>query len=103
MQFFVLGSEDVITGFQFIGIRGIVVNNKEEALKEFNNVVNSIYGEIGILIVTEKVALLIDEELIEWQLSGNYPLIVEIPDLDGHIEERKSLIEIVREAIGIPV
>lgn len=103
MQFFVLGSEDVITGFQFIGIRGAVVNNKEEALKEFNNVVNSIYGEIGILIVTEKVALLIDEELIEWQLSGNYPLIVEIPDLDGHIEERKSLIEIVRDAIGIPV
>lgn len=103
MTLFVLGNEDVVLGFQFIGLKGIIADNKDDALKEFNNILNGIYGEIGVLIITEKISVLIEEEILKWQLSGNYPLLVEIPDLDGHLEGKKSLLQSIREAIGLPV
>ena len=43
------------------------------------------------------------EELVRWQLSGRFPLIVEIPGLAGHPEGRKTLVDAIREAIGIHV
>lgn len=103
MDFFVLGNEDVILGFQFIGIKGKIIDTHEEALQEFNRVINEEYGEIGVLIITQKVSVMIDEKVMDWQVSGNYPLIVEVPDLDGHLEGKKSLIESIREAVGLHV
>jgi vacuolar-type H+-ATPase subunit F/Vma7 len=103
MTFFVLGDEDVILGFQFIGIRGKIVESAESAFEEFNNVINGKYGDIGVILLTEKVSLLIDDHVMKWQLGGNYPLIVEIPDLDGHLEGKRSLLESIRIAIGFHV
>lgn len=103
MNLFVLGNEDIVIGFQFIGIRGAIVNSKEEAFDEFKKVTTSQYGDIAILIITEKIMLLIEEDIVSWQMSGEYPLIVEIPDIDGHIEGKKSLLQTIREAIGLPV
>lgn len=103
MDFFVLGNEDVILGFQFIGIKGKIIDTHEEALTEFNKVINEEYGQIGVLIITQKVSVMIEDKVMDWQVSGNYPLIVEIPDLDGHLEGKKSLIESIREAVGLHV
>lgn len=103
MTFFVLGDEDVILGFQFIGIKGKVIENNEDALLEFDNTVNGSYGNIGVLLITEKVSSMIEEKLMNWQLSGNYPLIVEIPDMEGHLPGKKSMLDSIREAIGIQV
>ena len=103
MTFFVLGDEDVILGFQFIGIKGKIIESSEDALLEFNNVINGNLGEIGVLLITEKVASMIEEKLMDWQISGNYPLIVEIPDLEGHLAGKKTMLESIREAIGIQV
>ncbi|MBN2544775.1 MAG: ATPase V [Spirochaetes bacterium] len=103
MNFFVLGNEDVVLGFQFIGIKGKVINNEDDALNEFKNVINANYGEIAVLLVTEKVVVMIEKELLNWQLSCEFPLLVEIPDLDGHLEGRKTLLQSIREAIGLPV
>lgn len=103
MTFFVFGDEDVILGFQFIGIKGKIIENSEDALLEFDNVVNGNLGEIGVLLITEKVASMIDDKLMNWQLSGEYPLVVEIPDLEGHLAGKKTMLESIREAIGIQV
>jgi V/A-type H+-transporting ATPase subunit F len=46
---------------------------------------------------------LIEDEVLEWQKGGQYPLIVEIPGLHGHLEGKKSLTDAIREAIGIHV
>lgn len=103
MTFFVLGDEDVILGFQFIGIEGKIVETDEDALREFKNVTSGVYGSIGVILVTEKVTMMIEETIMEWQLSGGYPLIVEVPDLDGHLEGKKTMLESIREAIGLAV
>jgi V/A-type H+-transporting ATPase subunit F len=103
MTFFVLGDEDVILGFQFVGIKGKIIENNEDAIQEFDNAINGSYGNVGVLLVTEKVASMIEEKLMDWQLSGNYPLIVEIPDMEGHLEGKKTMLDSIREAIGIQV
>jgi len=36
-------------------------------------------------------------------MSAEYPLIVEIPGLHGHLPGRKTLTDSIREAIGIRV
>lgn len=103
MTFFVLGDEDVILGFQFVGIKGKIIENNEDATLEFDNAINGSYGNIGVLLITEKVSSMIEEKLMNWQLSGNYPLIVEIPDMEGHLEGKKTMLDSIREAIGIQV
>lgn len=103
MTFFVLGDEDVILGFQFVGIQGKIIESHNDADQEFDNVINGNYGQIGVVLLTEKVSIMIEEKIMNWQVSGNYPLIVEIPDLDGHLEGKKTVLESIREAIGLHV
>jgi len=103
MNFFVLGDEDVILGFRFAGIDGKIATDTQDILTEFNNIINGVYGDIGVLLITEKTGILIEDKIMEWQISGEYPLIVEIPDLDGHIEGKKTMLESIREAIGLHV
>jgi len=103
MDFFVFGDEDVVLSFKFIGIQGKVIESNNDLIDEFSRVVNGDYGEIGVLIITEKLSLAIEDKITEHQLSGHYPLIVEIPDIEGHLEGRKSMLDLIRKAIGLSV
>lgn len=61
-------------------------------------------GEIPkVLILTEDAASQIEKEELEWQKTGKFPLIVEIPGLNGHLEGRKTLSDAIREAIGVEI
>jgi len=51
-----------------------------------------------VLIVTEEVADWLGDDLTAWQLSGKYPLVVDIPGLMGKLEGRKTLVDAIREA-----
>ncbi len=101
MQFYVLGDEEIVTGFRFVGVQGTAVYSKAEALEAFRRATEG--GEVMVLILTEQVSALIPEEVMDWQFNGSYPLIVEIPGIDGHLENRKSLIDSIREAVGVHV
>jgi len=103
MTFFVLGEEDVVIGFQFVGISGKAIEFEEDAVSEFDKLINKEYGDIGVVLITEKVSSMIEEKVMDWQLSGEYPLIVEIPGLDGHLEGKKTMLESIREAVGLHV
>jgi len=103
MDFFVFGDEDVVLSFKFIGIQGKVIESNNDLIDEFSRVVNGDYGEIGVLIITEKLSFAIEDKITEHQLSGHYPLIVEIPDIEGHLEGRKSMLDLIRKAIGLSV
>jgi V/A-type H+-transporting ATPase subunit F len=56
-----------------------------------------------VLILTEEAADWLDEDLVQWQLSGRYPLIVELPGTLGRQPGRKSLVDSIREAVGVRV
>ncbi len=110
MKFYIIGSREIVLAFKLIGVEGTVAENRNAVLSAFNRVTGK--GGVAnvptqelpqVLILTEEAASQIEEEEIQWQKKGKFPLIVEIPGLNGHIEGRKSLSESIREAIGIEV
>jgi V/A-type H+-transporting ATPase subunit F len=101
VEYFVIGDEEIVIGFSFAGVKGAVVNSRDEALEEFEKAVNA--GNILVLIITECVSMLIEDRVSEWQLKGSYPLLVEVPGIEGHIEGRKTILDSIKEAIGISV
>ncbi len=101
MKFYVIGDEEVVTGFRFAGVQGSVVYTREEALEAFKKTTNA--GDALVLILTEQVSAMISDEVMDWQFNGSYPLVVEVPGIDGHLENRKSLIDSIREAVGVHV
>ena len=100
-------------GFRLVGVDGIIVNNKDEAADAFFRMTgrgNLLAGGVSseeelpkVLILTEDVSAMLEDEVREWQMKADYPLIVEIPGLQGHLEGRTSLTDAIREAIGIHV
>jgi V/A-type H+-transporting ATPase subunit F len=117
MNYYFLGDAELLTAFRFIGVEGAAVKDASEAVAFFRKITegwnetaglalpDSLPGDgsLRVLILTEEVADWIGEYLIEWQISGDYPLIVEIPGIMGKHSGRKTLVESIREAIGIHV
>ena len=101
MEFQVIGDEEVVIGFRFVGVPGTVARTEEEAREAFAAATEE--GAARVLILTEQVAALIPQEVMEWQMNGSYPLIVEIPGIQGHMADRRSLIDSIRDAVGIHV
>jgi len=101
VAFHFIGSEELAIGFRFVGVPGTVARTAEETLQAFSEVTRR--GEAKVLVLTEEAAAMIPKEILEWQMSGRYPLIVEIPGVSGHLEGRTSLIDSIREAVGIHV
>jgi vacuolar-type H+-ATPase subunit F/Vma7 len=101
VNFYVIGDEEVVTGFRFAGVPGSIAYSREEALEAFKKTTSA--GEALVLIITEQISSMIAAEVMDWQFNGSYPLIVEIPGIEGHLENRKSLIDSIREAVGVHV
>ena len=117
MDYFFLGDPELVTAFRFVGIDGVSVQNADDAMNVFRRITEG-YDKIAgtvlpsgipgaescrILILTEEVSDWLGETLIDWQLSDRYPLIVEMPGLKGRIPGRKTLVDAIREAIGISI
>ena len=125
MDYFFLGDAELVTAFRFVGIDGASVGNANEALDAFRRLTESYdetagtvlplanamtsaaandgTGHCRVLIVTEEVAEWLGDSLVQWQLSDRYPLVVEVPGLMGRLPGRKTLVESIREAIGVHV
>ena len=106
-----------MTAFRFIGIEGMAVRDSDQAVAAFRRITEGFNETAGIvlpdsvpgtdscqvLILTEETADWLGDYMIDWQLSGKYPLLVEIPGINGRLEGRKTLVDSIREAIGIHV
>ncbi len=112
MKYYFIGDYELVLAFSLVGIDGVTVVNRDEALDSFNKITGKGSDMTGalptderpkVLILTESVADMLEAELLQWQMKGDYPLIVEIPGIHGHIQGRKTLTESIREAIGIHV
>jgi V/A-type H+-transporting ATPase subunit F len=115
MDYFFLGDSELVTAFRFVGVEGSPVPGQEEALAAFKKITqkwNMTAGAVlptetfegcRVLILTEEVADWLGETLTDWQLTGQYPLVVEIPGTIGRMAGRKTLVDLIREAIGIHV
>ncbi|MDR1985975.1 MAG: ATPase V [Treponema sp.] len=117
MDFFFIGDPELVTAFRFIGIRGKGAITADEARAAFRDITTPGMDETSrailtrkeqiehcqILILTEEVADWLGDALVQWQLSDQYPLVVAVPGMMGKLPGRKTLVESIREAIGIHV
>ncbi len=113
MDYYFIGDAELVTAFRFVGLEGTAADTPESALAAFRRLTQGwvqdvdavLPGELScrVLIVTEEVADWLGDDLTAWQLSGKYPLVVDIPGLMGKLEGRKTLVDAIREAIGVHV
>ena len=110
MKYFIIGQREIVLAFRMTGIDGVVADTREQVLEAFNRVTGK--GGIAnvpaeqiprVLIITEEAASLIEDEEIQWQKTGRFPLIVEVPGLNGHMKGHKTLADAIREAVGVNV
>ena len=99
-EFRVIGEPEIIIGFGFAGVEGRPSFMRDDTLAAFRQACSD---GVKVLLVTEDVAGQIRPELVEWQLAGLCPLVVELPCLAGPVEGHKSLVELIRTAIGVRV
>jgi V/A-type H+-transporting ATPase subunit F len=114
VDYFFIGDAELVTAFRFIGIGGVAVKDSPEAVAVFRKITEGWVAEAGaalpdsaggcqVLVMTEEVADWLGELLVKWQLSDRYPLVVEIPGIAGRLPGRKTLVDSIREAIGVHV
>jgi V/A-type H+-transporting ATPase subunit F len=116
VDFFFIGDPELVSAFRFIGIQGKGVVTGDGARAAFHDIIRGEHETSGvilprmkkiehcqILIITEEVADWLGDILVQWQLSDQYPLVVEVPGMMGKLSGRRTLVESIREAIGIHV
>lgn len=101
MTFHCIADEDTVRGFRLAGVEGHVVSNAAEAVAALTAVCAR--PDCGILIVSSPVASGIRADIEAVRLERERPLIVEIPGPSGAALGRRSLRDIVQEAVGIRI
>ncbi|MEN8254877.1 MAG: V-type ATP synthase subunit F [Verrucomicrobiota bacterium] len=101
MKYSVIGDEDTVLGFGIVGVLGKVATNEEETRCAFQEVLED--KDVGIIIITERVADKIRTLVDKYLLTHSFPLIVEIPDRQGRLPGRPDIKEMVNAAIGIKI
>jgi V/A-type H+-transporting ATPase subunit F len=113
VEYYLLGDPELVTAFRFIGVEGAAVTDAGSAVRVFRRLTEGWDETAGavlpggeecrVLILTEEVADWLGDLLTAWQLSDRYPLVVEIPGILGRLPGRKTLVDSIREAIGVHV
>lgn len=100
MKFFLISDNiDTQTGMRLAGIEGVVAHTRDEVSAALDAALK--IPDLGILLITEKLAGLARGALTELKLSRSLPLVVEIPDRHGTKRLPNSITRYVNESIGI--
>jgi len=100
-MFLISDNVDTRTGMRLAGIEGVVVHEREEVLSALNDALEN--HDIGIILLTEKLMDLVQDEVMGIKLNRDFPLIVEIPDRHGSRRDADAIMKYIREAIGLKI
>lgn len=99
--YFISDNIDTFAGLKISGINGVIAHSAEETL----NILGSLKekSDVGIIIFTERIAMLIPNKVKEMKLAKKGPLVVEIPDRHGTMKGENSIMNYVKESIGLKI
>ena len=113
MTYCIIAERELVVAFSLVGVKGFIATSRDEALLHFNvitrqksdkdSLLTLDLQEVKILIIREQVSEYLSSEVAEWQMMGRYPLIVEIPCLQGTMYGKKSLQDAIKEAVGVNI
>lgn len=99
MKVLVIGHPEAVLGFSLAGVNGQAVTTAAEANQALDAALLS--KDVGIVLVTQDVALMLQARVEYLKLRSTVPLVVEIPSPAGVPADQQSLGEVVLRAIGI--
>ncbi len=99
MKVLVIGHPEAVLGFSLAGVAGQAVTTAEEANQALDHALG--VKDIGIILVTQDIARLIQARMDQLKLHSTVPLVVEILSPEGVQQGEPTLSEIVLRAIGI--
>jgi V/A-type H+-transporting ATPase subunit F len=104
-EIFVIAEEEIVLAFRLIGVDGREVSGRETALDAFRaaTAARGKGARPKVLILTDEVAAMIEAEVEGWNSSGAYPLVVAIPSQNPLKAGHRSVVDAVRQAVGIAV
>jgi V/A-type H+-transporting ATPase subunit F len=92
---------DTAVGLRLAGIHDLFIS-KGEPLKIFDEI--SKRKDIGVLFITEKIVEEIAQYLKDFRLQNDTPIIVEIPDKNGHMEDHLDFVShLIKKAVGFDI
>ncbi len=100
MQYVVIGDEETVLGFSLAGVEGKIANSKEETEKYLNEYIHN--PQVGIIIITEKLAAPLSDFINQYTYTESFPLIIQIPDKRGY-QRKVSVEEVIRKSVGIKI
>jgi V/A-type H+-transporting ATPase subunit F len=101
LAYYVVGDEDTVLGFRYAGVPGEVVTNTEEARKAFGQAVAE--RRARVLILTDVIAETIRDEVNAVRATSAWPLVVEIPGPTGPMPGKRTLLQLIQEAVGVRI
>jgi V/A-type H+-transporting ATPase subunit F len=99
MKVLVIGHPEAVLGFSLAGVHGRPASNVAEVNQALDDALKA--RDIGIVLVTQDVAGMIQARMDDLKLHSTIPLVVEIPSPEGVPAGQPSLGEVVLRAIGI--
>jgi V/A-type H+-transporting ATPase subunit F len=99
MKVLVIGHPEAVQGFALVGVHGRVATTAEEASRALDDALSA--SDVGIVLVTDDVAMLVEARMDQLKLRSTVPLVVEIPGPQGVRPDLPSLGEVIRRAIGV--
>jgi len=99
MKVLVIGHPEAVLGFSLAGVTGQAVTTADEANQALDHALG--VKDIGIILVTQDIARLIQARMDQLKLHSTVPLVVEILSPEGVQQGEPTLSEIVLRAIGI--
>jgi len=99
MKVLVIGHPNAVLGFSLAGVQGQAVTKPEEINQALDTALAA--KDVGIILVTQDVAKLIQARMDDLKLHSTIPLVVEIPSPEGVSPDEPSLGDVVLRAIGI--
>ncbi len=100
MNFFCIADRESALGFKLCGVQTMQAHTRREALEALQ--VARANKEAGIILVTEKVADLIREEMQQHIDNNPIPLLLELPSR-GTTRKRASAAELLKQLAGVGV
>jgi vacuolar-type H+-ATPase subunit F/Vma7 len=100
MTFFCIADKESSMGFKLSGIVTREVSSRPEALEALR--VARATKDVGIILITDKAAAYIKEEVKAHISEKPIPMVMEVPSR-GQTPKRKSAAELLKELAGIGI
>jgi vacuolar-type H+-ATPase subunit F/Vma7 len=95
---FVIGDNDMITGFRLVGVDGVEVASVEEARRALSQALSR--SDLAIILISEEFSVQMRSEIDKIRSEQIAPTIVEIPGPKGAKNEI-NMSDLISRTLGI--